>query len=190
MYQRTAEARRGLTVFRFVQRHSDPIQLEKSAPPGHPVSRVQGCSLRLHCTGQQLASTMRTSSSQGGYDGNGGLGGVRPYRGDAMKRSVSAVVGASVLGVGNGAFGVGSCRARVCENSRDSPASLAVPQGSKVTWSIRQGTHTVTDSASGCSARRHEAPGSTYSFTFINAGTFAYRSTVGPAIKGSVVRRP
>lgn len=68
-----------------------------------------------------------------------------------------------------------------------SPAALTVPYGTKVVWTIKQGSHTVTDTGrlklfgSGTLA-----PGSTFGVRFIDAGTYDYHSTVGPAITGSV----
>ncbi|MGI8681543.1 MAG: hypothetical protein ACR2JO_05325 [Mycobacteriales bacterium] len=68
------------------------------------------------------------------------------------------------------------------------PATATVQYGGKVTWSFKQGTHTVTDATRlGLYNSGSKRAGSTYAFTFINSGTFPYHSTVGTAISGKVV---
>lgn len=67
------------------------------------------------------------------------------------------------------------------------PARVTVGYGGKVTWHFQQGTHSVTDSSPLHLFDSGARPaGSTYSRTFINSGTFAYRSTVGTGIAGKV----
>ncbi len=73
-------------------------------------------------------------------------------------------------------------------NAGFTPATVTVPYGGKVTWSFAQGTHSVTDpSRLGLFASGPKAQGSSYAFTFVEAGTYPYRSTVGTAISGTVV---
>ncbi len=72
-------------------------------------------------------------------------------------------------------------------NAGYQPASVTVRYGSKVTWSFRQGSHSVTDATRlGLFNSGAKRQGSTYAYTFINSGTFPYRSTVG-ALRGTVI---
>ena len=73
-------------------------------------------------------------------------------------------------------------------NAGYSPGTLHVPYGTRVVWTVEQGTHTVTDTGRlRLFSSGPRTPGSTYAYRFTDAGTFAYRSTVGPAIAGTVV---
>lgn len=73
-------------------------------------------------------------------------------------------------------------------NAGFSPTAVTVPYGGRVTWTFAQGTHSVTDpSRLRLFASGPQAQGTRYAFTFVEAGTYPYRSTVGTPISGSVV---
>lgn len=73
-------------------------------------------------------------------------------------------------------------------NSGYTPSTVSLPMGGKVVWSFKQGTHTVTDSS-----RMHlfdsgtKTAGTQFSFTFIDAGTYAYHSTTDTGMNGKVL---
>lgn len=68
-----------------------------------------------------------------------------------------------------------------------SPTNITVKKGTKVTWTNNDSTaHTVTaDSGSGPDSGTL-SPGQTYSFTFINTGTFNYHCTIHSEMHGTV----
>ena len=91
-------------------------------------------------------------------------------------------------GTMTGAASAAPARTLTVTNAGYSPASVSVPYGTRITWSFRQGTHSVTDATRlGLFNSRAKPPGTAYAYTFINSGTFPYRSTVGTAIRGTVV---
>lgn len=91
---------------------------------------------------------------------------------------------AAVLAGPAGAAGA----AVTARNAGFTPTTVTVPYGGRVTWSFAQGTHSVTDpSRLGLFASGPRPPGSSYAFTFVEAGTYPYHSTVGTAIAGTVV---
>lgn len=68
------------------------------------------------------------------------------------------------------------------------PASLTVPVGTTVTWTNKdEEPHTVVSS----DGTTFHSPGmgtdATFSFTFQNAGTFAYICSIHPMMHGTVV---
>ena len=68
-----------------------------------------------------------------------------------------------------------------------SPSSISVPVGTTVTWTNKDSvTHTVT-SDTGAFASGNLAPGKTFSFTFNQAGTFAYHCNIHTYMHGTVV---
>lgn len=73
------------------------------------------------------------------------------------------------------------------------PASLEVKPGTKVTWTNQDGTsHTTTSGAPGAKDGKWDGPlassGGTFSFTFAQAGTFAYFCSIhGASMTGTVV---
>jgi plastocyanin len=68
-----------------------------------------------------------------------------------------------------------------------SPATLTVKVGTTVTWTNKDGvTHTVT-SDSDVFNSGNLAPNATYSFTFSNAGTFAYHCSIHTSMKGTII---
>lgn len=69
-----------------------------------------------------------------------------------------------------------------------SPANISVAKGTKVTWTNNDSiTHTVTESDSQKGpASQPLSPGSSYSFTFDQAGTFHYHCTIHPEMTGTV----
>ena len=67
-----------------------------------------------------------------------------------------------------------------------SPASLTVSTGTTVTWTNNDSvTHTVT-SDTGAFSSGNLDPGQTFSFTFSQAGTFAYHCSIHTSMHGTV----
>jgi len=67
-----------------------------------------------------------------------------------------------------------------------SPAALTVMAGTTVTWTNKDGmTHTVTSDTSLFDSG-NVASNATYSYTFANAGTYAYHCTIHPSMKGTI----
>jgi plastocyanin len=74
------------------------------------------------------------------------------------------------------------------ENFAFSPSAITVKKGTKVTWTNNDNTaHTVTenDGKNGPSAPEM-APGSSYSFTFSETGSFHYHCSLHPQMTGTV----
>jgi len=68
-----------------------------------------------------------------------------------------------------------------------SPQTLTVAKGTTVTWTNNDSTtHTVT-SDSGVWDSNNLSPGKTFSYTFNQAGTFAYHCNIHPSMTASVV---
>jgi plastocyanin len=68
-----------------------------------------------------------------------------------------------------------------------SPKTIAVPVGTTVTWTNKDGTeHNVT--GAGLKSASFGADG-TYSYTFAKAGTFMYACSLHPQMKGTVTVR-
>ena len=68
-----------------------------------------------------------------------------------------------------------------------SATSLSVAKGTKITWKNNDATtHTVT-SDDGTFDSGNIAPGGSYSYTFADAGTFAYHCKIHPTMKAKVV---
>lgn len=70
------------------------------------------------------------------------------------------------------------------------PATLTVKPGSSVTWTNRDGVdHTiVTDSGSPVQFKSENlANGASFSFTFAQPGTYTYRCSIHPSMKGTVL---
>jgi plastocyanin len=75
------------------------------------------------------------------------------------------------------------------QNFAFSPASITVKAGTTVTWTNSDSVaHTVTetDGKSG-PASSDVNPGSSYSFTFKDAGTYQYHCSIHPSMTGTVV---
>jgi plastocyanin len=71
------------------------------------------------------------------------------------------------------------------------PASTDVAKGTKVTWTNRDGTgHTVTSGTPPTKDGKFDGPlsggGGTFSFTFADAGTFAYFCTIHTTMVGTI----
>lgn len=65
------------------------------------------------------------------------------------------------------------------------PATITIPKGTTVTWAQKDSAiHTVT-ADSFDSGRLGQ--GQTFSFTFNQAGTFEYRCTIHPSMRGKVI---
>jgi plastocyanin len=74
------------------------------------------------------------------------------------------------------------------ENFAFSPSAITVKKGTKVTWANNDSTaHTVTenDGKNGPSSPEM-APGSSYSFTYNELGSFKYHCTLHPDMTGTV----
>ena len=68
-----------------------------------------------------------------------------------------------------------------------SPATLPIPAGTTVTWTNNDSTtHTVT-SDNGVFDSGNLAPNATFSYTFSNAGTFAYHCSIHTSMTGKIV---
>ena len=72
------------------------------------------------------------------------------------------------------------------------PASVEVKVGTKLTWTNKDGTtHTTTSGTPGAKDGKWDsqlsASGGTFSFTFAQAGTFAYFCSIHPTITGTVI---
>jgi plastocyanin len=66
------------------------------------------------------------------------------------------------------------------------PATLTIPVGTKVTWTNKDAaTHTVT-SDTGAFDSKDIANGASFSFTFSQAGTFAYHCAIHPRMVAAV----
>lgn len=107
------------------------------------------------------------------------------------RRTVAQMVAGGLLvaaGTMTGAASAAPGRTVAVTNAGYQPASVSVKYGTRITWSFRQGTHSVTDATRlGLFNSGSKSQGTTYAYTFINSGTFPYRSTVGSAIRGTVV---
>lgn len=68
------------------------------------------------------------------------------------------------------------------------PAEISVKKGTKVTWTNNDGiAHTVTETDGKTGPSSPEmAPGSSYSFTYDEAGTFSYHCSIHPDMTGTV----
>ena len=68
-----------------------------------------------------------------------------------------------------------------------SPATLPIPAGTTVTWTNNDSTtHTVT-SDNGVFDSGNLAPNAIFSYTFSNAGTFAYHCSIHTSMTGKIV---
>ena len=68
-----------------------------------------------------------------------------------------------------------------------SPATLPIPAGTTVTWTNNDSTtHTVT-SDNGVFDSGNLAPNAIFSYTFSNAGTFAYHCSLHTSMTGKIV---
>lgn len=65
------------------------------------------------------------------------------------------------------------------------PSSLRVRLGTRVTFTNRGVTHTVTADG-GLFDSGDLAPGQSYQFTFTRAGSFAYHCQIHPSMRGTV----
>jgi plastocyanin len=67
-----------------------------------------------------------------------------------------------------------------------SPANITIKKGTKITWTNQDGaSHTVTGDNGG-PASGSLSNGSSYSFTFNQAGTFSYHCAIHPSMTASV----
>jgi amicyanin len=70
------------------------------------------------------------------------------------------------------------------------PPALSVKAGTTVTWTNQDSVpHTIaSDTGSPVSFSSESlAPGSSYSFTFTQAGTYTYHCSIHPSMKGTVI---
>lgn len=73
-------------------------------------------------------------------------------------------------------------------NMAFNPADITVKKGTKVTWTNNDNiAHTVTESDNkGGPSSPEMAPGSSYSFTYDQIGTFSYHCSIHPDMTGTV----
>jgi plastocyanin len=102
-----------------------------------------------------------------------------------------AAFGAAVVGAGVAQAAAPPAKATISvTNTALTPAATSVSAGGTVTWSIKQGSHTITQKAplklftSGA-----KAAGSNYAFKFFAAGTYPY-SVTGPKVLSGTVGVP
>lgn len=68
-----------------------------------------------------------------------------------------------------------------------SPSSITITAGTAVTWTNKDAvTHNVTSNPALFSSGSLGS-GETYSFTFMNKGTYSYTCTIHPSMKGTVI---
>jgi len=73
------------------------------------------------------------------------------------------------------------------KNFAFTPASVSIPAGTKMTWVNNDSiTHTVT-SDTGAFDSQSITPGSTYSFTFTQPGTYKYHCSIHSTMTGTVI---
>jgi plastocyanin len=73
------------------------------------------------------------------------------------------------------------------QNFAFAPATISVPVGTKVTWTnMDSATHTVT-SDTGAFDSKNLANGASFSFTFTQAGTYAYHCAIHARMVASIV---
>jgi plastocyanin len=88
---------------------------------------------------------------------------------------------------GNGSKGTGAGNAVSIENMSFVPSSLSISAGTTVTWTNNDMvTHTVTSTPSLFDSGA-VAPGGTFTYTFINAGTYSYYCKIHTHMTGKVV---
>ena len=69
------------------------------------------------------------------------------------------------------------------------PQNITIKAGTKVTWTNKDSVaHTVTadTSSSNAPSSSEIAPGQSFSFTFLKAGTYGYHCTIHPSMQASV----
>jgi plastocyanin len=76
------------------------------------------------------------------------------------------------------------------KNFAFSPASLTVKSGTTVTWTNQDSPPHIVVSDTGSAAAFSSdslSTGASYSFTFIQAGTYPYHCSIHPSMKGTIV---
>jgi plastocyanin len=76
------------------------------------------------------------------------------------------------------------------KNMMFTPSQISVQKGATVTWTNHDTTaHTVVDDLTnvGGPSSGDIQPGSTYSFTFNETGSFQYHCTIHPSMRGTIV---
>ncbi len=75
----------------------------------------------------------------------------------------------------------------IIDNLAFSPGEITIAPGTTVTWSNEESvTHTVS-SLSGAFESGSISPGGSFSFTFNEKGTFEYRCSIHPTMRGTVI---
>jgi plastocyanin len=101
--------------------------------------------------------------------------------------ATAAALAAGLVGLVAGPATAATTATVSVTNSGYSPAAVTIAYGGSVSWQFTQGTHSVTDSSKlGLFGSGSRSAGSSYTFAFLEAGTFAYDSTVGTKFKGTV----
>lgn len=89
-----------------------------------------------------------------------------------------------------GTTGAGGAAVTI-QGSTFSPAALTVRAGTTVSWTNRDPVpHRVTSEAAGGFDSQRLDSGQTFSFTFTQTGTFAYRCAFHPSMRATVVVTP
>jgi plastocyanin len=75
-------------------------------------------------------------------------------------------------------------------NMAFTPSQISIKKGDTVTWTNNDSVaHTVVDDLSNVGGPNSGeiAPGTTYSFTFNNTGSFQYHCSIHPSMRGTIV---
>lgn len=83
------------------------------------------------------------------------------------------------------ASGRSTARVRMVDGNRFRPATLTIDRGDAVRWVNRDNVAHTTTSDSWNSGTM--SPGETFRRRFRRAGTFAYRCTIHPTMRGTIV---
>jgi plastocyanin len=100
----------------------------------------------------------------------------------------AAIIGALLwLVIGMGATSTAAADMQIdIQGFAFSPATLTIPAGTKVTWTNKDAaTHTVT-SDTGAFNSNNLPNGASFSFTFMQAGTFSYKCAIHPRMIASI----
>jgi plastocyanin len=149
----------------FVE-HVDAAHLERS-----PMQQVQDI---MHTDDYVLAHTVLVESMLKPVlgscsDATGGAPEPMPAHGSRPAAPPPAAPAAAAIGIHDYAY---------------DPATLSIPVGTTVSWTNHDAdSHTVTGSGL---KSKSLAAGETYSFAFMQAGTFAYACALHPQMKGTI----
>ncbi len=105
-----------------------------------------------------------------------------------MRRTFTAVVAATALGLAVAPAHAGTTKTVAVKNNSFSPSSVNIKKGGKVSWKWTQGgvAHNVTPAAGGSGSRTTSQKGYTFTKKFSKAGTFRYVCTLHSSMKMTV----